>query len=1192
MSDALSAGPKSPSLNHLPPVADESTHSHHVDPAKPKHDAPEAPNGAVDQIVKPQDEVQSSEDVLGNGRSDSEAETVVLSGKEDQQRATKEIKVEEAESGSEAAVSHAQRTKSNRTNRTPSDGSCKPSLKRKRGKDEPNAADTLNDRESSNLSSTTSSPVLQAHSSKASDSKSDRSRSSPPLEEISHQHSLQLKKPRNEEHFALTHCPQSKNDGSSPEKLHGHERRETRSATHFDESTRQSTSPLPREGDRARSTQSHLPPPNGVKKRRKPAPLHVDRRRKPSEEIHAESDDSSSVQSHPRLHKLATNDTSAMSPAKVSHKKNRDRNGRTQLARSVTQGITEARHWIKERPQDLNVGDNAGNTPLQIASLEGEVEIVQLLLDAGCDISCKNIDSDTPLIDAVENGHLDVVRALLKAGLDPRQSNAVGKEPIDLVNPEHDDCEDIRAALRDSKREAESTRRQSEDHYRPHAKDLRDTDVTSASGPSPTNSARSPPPLTGLDAASRRRTARSQPTNDSLLWVSHTPQALREAAGKGDASRVGLILGTTPKADTETILAAARGGHDVVLELLLAMTQHEEDPLPLRSGDYKPGYNTPMLAAIGRGNIKVIKLLLNRRGFDPTRRLFGGLTYYEIAKERQGSEWQQEHDTLKEAYDSYKGPKSNHNSPRKARKQRAGSRISSPERPSSPHEVRKQRRPLGSFQEDSDADTRRKPSYQGTAAKRREGHESSAVASDRESELLGPPKSKPRERRSTSDAAPLVPTRPDAVKPKRKLMSGNDFKNDQELRRKASVAAEPASTVASRRRSNDSVSSHDRPQLKSSPVSISPTSPLEGMLEGKTKGNYSPNKKRSRHSASPEADPALPNGALKKKRQKVDAQANSAEKDLDQSSDVIEPESGPGLATVANMITSPTSVTSTSHGAAPIAFMGSSATSLPTRPFAEIGPQSTAISPINDDGLNIHHEQAKKESHLQDDFEKDKIRKQLLDQEHEHEREIARIEKEKLAILEVERQENLQAQHAKDALAKREESDRQARALHEAKEARLEVQREADEAERQLQLERIAEEARIAKRKRDEELHKRRLEQERLRKEEQQQRRREQEERENLRRLKLQQDEEHQRRSALPKGLRRAAELGADAARQPKEISKWLPLKTVTTRDLDPGCEAQTAHEKWLSNVQVAPILANADLGLPQCKGRIYVLRR
>jgi hypothetical protein len=65
--------------------------------------------------------------------------------------------------------------------------------------------------------------------------------------------------------------------------------------------------------------------------------------------------------------------------------------------------------------------------------------------------------------------------------------------------------------------------------------------------------------------------------------------------------------------------------------------------------------------------------------------------------------------------------------------------------------------------------------------------------------------------------------------------------------------------------------------------------------------------------------------------------------------------------------------------------------------------------------------------------------------------------------------------------------------------------------------------------------------------------------------------------------LRRAAELSTEDARQPEEIAKWLPLYTATGGRLDPGCDEQTRDERWITNVQAAPILGITDLVLSQC---------
>lgn len=78
----------------------------------------------------------------------------------------------------------------------------------------------------------------------------------------------------------------------------------------------------------------------------------------------------------------------------------------------------------------------------------------------------------------------------------------------------------------------------------------------------------------------------------------------------------------------------------MVLQLLIALGRNQEhDPEPLPSPEYRAGHNTPMLAAIGGGNVKVVELLLKQSGFDPTRRIYRGYTYYELAKQRQSSNW-------------------------------------------------------------------------------------------------------------------------------------------------------------------------------------------------------------------------------------------------------------------------------------------------------------------------------------------------------------------------------------------------------------------------------------------------------------------------------------------------------------------------------------------------------------------------
>ncbi|KAJ5185206.1 hypothetical protein N7491_006923 [Penicillium cf. griseofulvum] len=427
-------------------------------------------------------------------------------------------------------------------------------------------------------------------------------------------------------------------------------------------------------------------------KKKAPTPLLTGSGRHSSEDRQStSSSQSGSPLPGAHLRKPGSGVGASASPAKqMGPKKLRDKSGRTPLARACADRKHDQvmmRH--AERPEDINIPDNAGNTPLQIASLAGEAEIVKFLLEAGCEINTKNIDKDTPLIDAVENGNVEVVKLLLDAGANPRTVNAEGDEPFELVPSfvDDDEYEEMRKALADAKANLRPGRR-SEEHTRPESKEPSSRRASAARGSaaSPRDSppTRSPPPV---GAANRRKGGRSEATRNDLLWTKPTFENLREFAAKGDEAGVVSILNILQKADNASLIAAAKGGHHDVLSLLYAMGNADADPNPLRG--QKPGYNTPMLAAIGRGNSAVIQLILNQPGFNPTRRLFEDRTYFELSRGRQGENWEDEYQILKEAYERFAGPDKGRkdDSPRRARKEKEEKRA--PRRGSSSPVARK-----------------------------------------------------------------------------------------------------------------------------------------------------------------------------------------------------------------------------------------------------------------------------------------------------------------------------------------------------------------------------------------------------------------------------------------------------------------------------------------------------------------------
>ena len=101
-----------------------------------------------------------------------------------------------------------------------------------------------------------------------------------------------------------------------------------------------------------------------------------------------------------------------------------------ELTRSVKQGSIQRVEEILQRPQDPDLTDQNGRTPLYIASLRGNRSIVQLLLEARASVEKRytiKIERDgaararSALGAAVQEGHEDVARLLLQAMANPNK---------------------------------------------------------------------------------------------------------------------------------------------------------------------------------------------------------------------------------------------------------------------------------------------------------------------------------------------------------------------------------------------------------------------------------------------------------------------------------------------------------------------------------------------------------------------------------------------------------------------------------------------------------------------------------------------------------------------------------------------------------------------------------------------------
>ncbi|KPI37179.1 40S ribosomal protein S12 [Cyphellophora attinorum] len=560
------------------------------------------------------------------------------------------------------------------------------------------------------------------------------------------------------------------------------EHRETRSATYPRQSSEdRSLSPRPsssrRDHKRGASTQITS---GDVDRKKRGRPPNINTRRNKSVGREDSSDDGEDSSPAPKKIALERFDsrTDHISPAKPSGtRKHRDKNGRTLLARACNnEDLERARVCMETRPEDLNVPDNAGNTPLQIAALEGFTDIVRFLLESGAEVDTLNIDKDSPLIDAVENQHFEVVELLLQHGANPRLANAKGDEPYDLVKADDEHYKQIRKLIADAKERDWTKRRKSSDHGG-NGGSSRAASAASPRGSPPATGTRSPP-ASGL-ANRKPRTGRTESTRPDLLWQRHDQENLQRLAQKGNVQGVVTTLGILQKAEPAAVIAAAKAGHEEVLQLMLALGDADPDPDPQLG--FKTGYNTPMLAAIGQNHIDVVKLLVAQQSFDPTK-IHRGRTYFEISAERKGENWQKEHDILKDAFDKYASGKSKTKSPRKTRdsdrtREKRLRRSASP----SSTKLRLSASPTQTHKSLPDKNLRqpRKDGKQGSPSLEKMSKEdlNVAVASDQEQTVHD--KRGHKHRRSQSDMPVPTSLEAETTQRKRRLISGKEHRRSQ-----------------------------------------------------------------------------------------------------------------------------------------------------------------------------------------------------------------------------------------------------------------------------------------------------------------------------------------------------------------------------------------------------------------------------
>ncbi|CAH2105342.1 unnamed protein product [Euphydryas editha] len=108
--------------------------------------------------------------------------------------------------------------------------------------------------------------------------------------------------------------------------------------------------------------------------------------------------------------------------------------GETHLHRAARLGFTDCVAYCLEKMQaDPSAKDNAGFTPLHVASAKGHVRIARLLLQYGANVSAAAQGGIRPLHEACENFHVEIIRLLLAYGADPLLGTYAGQTPEELA---------------------------------------------------------------------------------------------------------------------------------------------------------------------------------------------------------------------------------------------------------------------------------------------------------------------------------------------------------------------------------------------------------------------------------------------------------------------------------------------------------------------------------------------------------------------------------------------------------------------------------------------------------------------------------------------------------------------------------------------------------------------------------------
>jgi uncharacterized protein len=107
-----------------------------------------------------------------------------------------------------------------------------------------------------------------------------------------------------------------------------------------------------------------------------------------------------------------------------------DEDGRPALQIAAVNGNLQIAAILIKAQAHLDTRDRLGNTALHYATDRNHVEMAQLLLDVGAAVDGQNKNGMTPLMIAASRGNILIVQALLAKGANPRKADFTGRDAL------------------------------------------------------------------------------------------------------------------------------------------------------------------------------------------------------------------------------------------------------------------------------------------------------------------------------------------------------------------------------------------------------------------------------------------------------------------------------------------------------------------------------------------------------------------------------------------------------------------------------------------------------------------------------------------------------------------------------------------------------------------------------------------